>query len=117
MIFVDGVDIGDPEDVALRDRRMLSADGIFIVVATISEQDGRSVAEPEIIFRGVPFVDEQDELVDEIRDAVEDSLAKSADEQVREISLLQSHLHDDVAGFIYKRLKRRPMILPVVVEV
>ena len=117
MIFVDGVDIGDPEDVALRDRRMLSADGIFIVVATVSEQDGRSVAEPEIIFRGVPFVDEQDALVDEIREAVEESLAKSAEEEVREISLLQSHLHDDVAGFVYKRLKRRPMILPVVVEV
>ena len=60
MIFVDGVDVGDIEDVALRDRRMLSADGIFIVVATISEQDGRSVAPPEIIFRGVPFVDEAD---------------------------------------------------------
>ena len=58
MIFVDGVDIGDPTDVALRDRRMLSADGIFIVVATISEQDGSSVAEPEVIFRGVPFPDE-----------------------------------------------------------
>ncbi len=117
MIFVDGVDIGDPEDVALRDRRMLSADGIFIVVATVSEQDGRSVAEPEIIFRGVPFLEEQDGIVDEIREAVEDSLAKSAEEQVREISLLQSHLHDDVAGFVYKRLKRRPMVLPVVVEV
>jgi ribonuclease J len=117
MMFVDGVDIGDPEDVALRDRRMLSADGIFIVVATVSEQDGRSVADPEIIFRGVPFVDEQDGVVEEIREAVEDSLAKSADEEVREISLLQSHLHDDVASFVYKRLKRRPMILPVVVEV
>ena len=80
-------------------------------------RDGRSVAEPEIIFRGVPFVDEEDSLVDEIREAVEESLAKSAEEQVREISLLQSHLHDDVAGFVYKRLKRRPMILPVVVEV
>ena len=54
MIFVDGVDIGDVTDVALRDRRMLSADGIFVVVATISEQDGSSVAEPEVIFRGVP---------------------------------------------------------------
>jgi ribonuclease J len=117
LIFVDGVDIGDPEDVALRDRRMLSADGIFIVVATISEQDGRSVAEPEIIFRGVPFVEEDDSLVDEIREAVEESLAKSAEEQVREISLLQSHLHDDVAAFVYGRLKRRPMVLPVVVEV
>ena len=62
MIFVDGVDIGDVTDVALRDRRMLSADGIFVVVATISEQDGSSVAEPEVIFRGVPFVDEADKL-------------------------------------------------------
>jgi ribonuclease J len=62
MIFVDGVEIGDMADVALRDRRMLSADGIFIVVVTIAEQDGRSVADPEVIFRGVPFLDEADEL-------------------------------------------------------
>jgi ribonuclease J len=118
MIFVDGVDIGDPEDVALRDRRMLSADGIFIVVATISEQDGRSVAPPEIIFRGVPFLEgAEDQLFDEIRRAVEESLAHSAEEQIREIDLLQSHLHDDVARFVYDRLRRRPMILPVVVEV
>ena len=82
MIFVDGVDIGDIEDVALRDRRMLSADGIFIVVATISEQDGRSVAPPEIIFRGVPFLDEADGFVDELRDAVEESLARSAEEEI-----------------------------------
>ena len=62
MIFVDGVEIGDMADVALRDRRMLSADGIFIVVVTIAEQDGRSVADPEVIFRGVPFLDQADEL-------------------------------------------------------
>src|SRR3954452_8314289 len=60
MVFVDGVDIGDPADVALRDRKMLSADGIFIVVATVSEQDGASVAPPEVMFRGVPFLDEVD---------------------------------------------------------
>ena len=117
MIFVDGVDVGDIEDVALRDRRMLSADGIFIVVATISEQDGRSVADPEIIFRGVPFLDEADGLVDDIREAVDDSLARSAAEEITEIDLLQDHLHDDVAEFVYERLKRRPMVLPVVVEV
>ena len=63
MIFVDGVEIGDMADVALRDRRMLSADGIFIVVVTIAEQDGRSVADPEVIFRGVPFLDQADELL------------------------------------------------------
>jgi ribonuclease J len=117
MIFVDGVDVGDIEDVALRDRRMLSADGIFIVVATISEQDGRSVAPPEIIFRGVPFVDESDGFVEELRDAVDTSLERSAEEEIREIDLLQDHLHDDVAEFVYERLRRRPMVLPVVVEV
>ena len=117
MIFVDGVDVGDIEDVALRDRRMLSADGIFIVVATISEQDGRSVTEPEIIFRGVPFLDDADELLDDIADTVEKSLARAADEEMREIDLLQTHLHDDIAAFVYDRLRRRPMILPVVVEV
>jgi ribonuclease J len=118
VIFVDGVDVGDPSDIALRDRRMLSADGIFIVVATISGQDGQSVAAPELIFRGVPFLDgAEEELLDEIRDAVDDSLARSAEEEIREISLLQDHLHDDIARFVYERLRRRPMVLPVVVEV
>ncbi len=117
MIFVDGMEVGDIEDVALRDRRMLSADGIFIVVATVSEQDGRSVAPPEIILRGVPFGAETDNLVDDLREAVERSLARSAKEDVKEISLLEDHLHDDVAEFVYDRLRRRPMVLPVVVEV
>jgi ribonuclease J len=117
MIFVDGVDIGDPTDVALRDRRMLSADGIFVVVATISEQDGSSVAEPEVIFRGVPFPDEAVSLLDDIRDTVDASLARAAAEEIREIDLLQKILHDDLAEFVYDRLRRRPMVLPVVVEV
>jgi ribonuclease J len=117
MIFVDGVDIGDVTDVALRDRRMLSADGIFVVVATISEQDGSSVADPEVIFRGVPFTQEAEELLDELRDTVDASLERAAKEQIREIDLLQEILHDDLAAFVYDRLKRRPMVLPVVVEV
>jgi ribonuclease J len=117
MIFVDGVDIGDPTDVALRDRRMLSADGIFIVVATISEQDGSSVAEPEVIFRGVPFPNEAERLLGDIRDTVEASLARAAEEEIRETDLLQKILHDDLAEFVYERLRRRPMVLPVVVEV
>jgi ribonuclease J len=88
------------------------------VVATISEQDGLSVAPPEIIFRGVPFAEDADDvLLDDIREAVEESLARSAEEEIREIDLLQTHLHDDVARFVYERLRRRPMVLPVVVEV
>jgi len=117
MIFVDGVDIGDPADVALRDRRMLSADGIFIVVATVSAQTGASVVPPEVIFRGVPFLEEVEGLQDEIREAVDRSLARVASERVREIDLLQQALHDDLAEFVYDRLRRRPMVLPVVVEV
>ena len=117
MVFVDGVDIGDVADVALRDRRMLSADGIFVVVATISEQDGSSVAEPEVIMRGVPFRDEADQLMGELREAVDASLAKAAREEAREITLVQEMLHDDLAAFVYERLRRRPMVLPVVVEV
>jgi len=117
VMFVDGMDIGDPADVALRDRRMLSADGIFIVVATISEQDGSSVAAPEVIFRGVPYPEDAQALLDEIRATVESSLDRAAEEEIRETDLLQEVLHDDLAAFVYERLKRRPMVLPVVVEV
>src|SRR5204863_6764582 len=77
LIFVDGVDIGEPEDVALRDRRMLSADGIFIVVATVSEQDGLPVAPTELIFRGVPVLAATDCLLDDLRAAVEGSLTRA----------------------------------------
>ncbi len=117
LVFVDGMDVGDIENVALRDRRMLSADGIFIVVATVSEQDGHSVADPEVIFRGVPSQQDAEALLDDLRDAVVDSLERSAKEGIREISALQADLHDDLAEFVYRRMKRRPMVLPVVVEV
>ncbi len=117
MVFVDGVDIGDVADVALRDRRMLSADGIFIIVATVSEQDGSSVVTPEVLARGVPFLDDESAFIDELREAVEDSLDRAAEQRITEIDVLESFLHDDLAQFIYERLKRRPMVLPVIVEV
>jgi ribonuclease J len=118
VIFVDGIDIGDPDDVALRDRRALSADGLFIVVATVSREHGESVADPEVIFRGVPFLDEEEAegLVKDIQDVVEDSLERTA-KAGREVTLIQQDLHDDVGAFVYDRLRRRPMVLPVVVEV
>jgi ribonuclease J len=117
VMFVDGVDIGEPDDVALRDRRTISADGIFIVVATISGDDGEVVADPEVIFRGVPFLEEADELVEELRDLIEDSLEEAGKAGTREVQLIQEDLHDAVASFVYERLRRRPMVLPVVVEV
>jgi ribonuclease J len=116
-IFVDGVGIGDPDDVALRDRRAISADGIFIVVATISSDDGAVVADPEVIFRGVPFLEEADALVEELKDVVEDSLEEASEAGKRELHLIQEDLHDAVAKLVYEQLRRRPMVLPVVVEV
>ncbi|HEY8083937.1 MAG TPA: ribonuclease J [Solirubrobacterales bacterium] len=117
VIFVDGVDIGEPDDVALRDRREISADGIFIVVATISSDDGEVVTDPEVIFRGVAFLDEADALVEELKDVVETSLEDAAEAGNREVGLIQEDLHDAIARLVYERLRRRPMVLPVVVEV
>ncbi|MEA2275630.1 MAG: ribonuclease, partial [Solirubrobacteraceae bacterium] len=73
--------------------------------------------EPEVILRGVPYPDDAEKVLDEIRATVDASLARAAREEIREIDLLQQVLHDDLAEFVYERLRRRPMVLPVVVEV
>ena len=117
IIFVDGIELADPNDASLRDRRTISGDGIVVIVATIAADDGEVVVDPEIISRGIVALDEEIELNDELKDLVEDSLEKAADARVRNHDLIQSDLHDAVAGFIHKRLKRRPMVVPVVVEV
>jgi len=117
VVFVDGVNVGEPDDVALRDRREISADGIFIVVATVSSDDGSVVADPEVIVRGVSFLDEAGTLVEELKDVTEDSLEDAAEAGTRELHLIQEDLHDAIAKFVYEKLRRRPMILPVVVEV
>jgi ribonuclease J len=116
-MYVDGVNIGDPDDAALRDRREISADGIFIVVVTISADDGSVVADPEVIFRGVAFLEEADDLVEELSDLVEDSLEDAAEAGTRESHLIEEDLHDAVGKFVFERLRRRPMVLPVVIEV
>jgi len=117
VIYVDGVNIGEPDDAALRDRRAISADGIFIVVATISNDDGSIVADPEVIFRGVAFLDEADALVEDLKDLVEDQLDDAAKAGHRENHLVEEDLHEAIGKFVWQRLRRRPMVLPVVIEV
>ncbi len=117
VMYVDGVNIGDPDDAALRDRREISADGIFIVVVTISSDDGTVVADPEVIFRGVAFLEEADALVEELSDLVEDKLEDAAEAGNRESHLIEEDLHEAIGKFVFQRLRRRPMILPVVIEV
>ena len=119
MIFVDGLELGEPDDAALRDRRTLSADGVVIVAVTVSFEDREVAADPEIVFRGVPFRDDEDSdrLLRELEDVVEDKLEEAFKAKVREPGLIRQDVHDCVAEFVFKRLKRRPMVLPVVVEV
>jgi ribonuclease J len=113
--FVDGLGVGDLSDVALRDRQHLAEDGILIIVATLSErQNGHEASEPELIFRGFGDHDWlEDELRAEAARIVESCLA----EEITEVKLLQEHLHDGVGRLVYDRTQRRPMILPVLVEV
>jgi ribonuclease J len=116
MQFVDGLGVGDVHDVALRDRRRLAEDGVVIVVATIaSNGTGALTAPPELIARG--FGDQADELLDELREEAGRVLAELLRDDVTEIKLLQEHLHDALGGIVYDRTRRRPMILPVLVEV
>ncbi len=117
VVYVDGVNVGEPDDVALRDRREISADGIFIVVATVSADDGSVVADPEVIVRGVALPEGEESLVDELKDVVEDSLEDAAEAGTREVHLIQEDVHDAIAKLVYEKLRSRPMILPVVVEV
>ncbi len=115
LTYVDGLGVGDVVEGVLRDRRHMSEDGLVLVVATVSAQDGSPVGAAEIITRG--FGADDEELIDETRLEVERSLAASAAERVTEVGLLQHQLHDAVAALLYRRTRQRPMVLPVVVEV
>jgi ribonuclease J len=112
--FVDGLGVGDVRDVALRDRRALSEDGVLIVVATIGGSNGAQAAKPELIARGLT---EPGPLLEETREEANRVLQELLGQDVREIKLLQEHLHDAIGQLIYDRTGRRPMILPVIVEV
>jgi ribonuclease J len=114
--FVDGLGVGDVHDVALRDRRKLAEDGVLIVVATLAAQDGGGLtAPPELIARG--FGEGAEPLLDELRDEANRVLGELLADDVTEIKLLQEHLHDALGGVVYDRTRRRPMVLPVIVEV
>ena len=112
--FVDGLGVGDVQDVALRDRRRLSEDGVLIVVTTVALSDGGEIAPPELIVRGFG---EDEELLEELRDEADRIAEELAEDGITEIKLLQEHMHDAIAKLVYARTRRRPMILPVVIEV
>jgi ribonuclease J len=110
--FVDGLGVGDISDVALRDRRHMSEDGVLIVVTTLANNGASS---PELISRG--FAENDDELFSEMRAEVKDIVHELLADDMREVKLLQEHIHDGLGQLIYDRTRRRPMILPIVIEV
>jgi len=112
--FVDGLRVGDVQDVALRDRRRLADDGVLIVVTTLASSDGGEIAPPELISRGFA---ESEDLIAELRVEADRVVRELASEHVTEIKLLQEHIHDAVGQIVYDRTRRRPMVLPVVIEV
>jgi ribonuclease J len=109
--YVDGLGVGDISDVALRDRRHMSEDGVLIVVTTLA--DG-ALSQPELISRGFA---ESEELMSEMRQEAHQIVRQLLADDIREIKLLQEHIHDGIGQLVYDRTHRRPMILPVVVEV
>jgi ribonuclease J len=116
--LVDGMNVGSVRDVVLRDRRHLASDGVLIVVATIAADSAEPIAEPEIIARG--FIEPSDDgniLLDQAREAVERVLRECQAHRTTEVHLVQQELHDALAELVSNETGKRPMVLPVVVEV
>lgn len=118
MTLVDGYSVGDVRDEVLRDRRRLASDGVLIVVATIAAGSAEVVVDPEVIARGFEMPDgDGQELLDASRDAVDEVLERCLAQRMTEPNLLQQELHDALAPLVHRMTGKRPMVLPVVVEV
>ena len=118
MTLVDGYSVGDMREEVLRDRRRLATDGVLIVVATIATGVAEVVVETEVIVRGFDTPDDDgEELVEAARDAVDEVLDRCLANRMTEVNLLQQELHDALASLVHRMTGKRPMVLPVVVEV
>lgn len=117
MTFVDGLDVGDIQDVTLRDRQKLSRDGTFIVVAPVREQDGSIISPPDITAKGFVYMGNRRELMRECKQLVNNIMKEGAIQAITDPGLLQEHIHGRLAKFLYKKTKKRPLIMVIVVEV
>ena len=116
-ILVDGSGVGDIGSVVLRDRKHLSEDGLVVVVASINISERLIFSGPDIVSRGFVYVKESGDLVDKTRAVANTALEKMLDRGIRDMMQIKNSIRDDVAKFIYKETKRRPMILPILMEV
>ncbi len=116
-VLIDGLGVGDVGNIVLRDRRLLSQDGILIVVVTISKAQKAIVAGPEIISRGFVYVRESEQLIEKANEIVTDIVGKSVTEKVIEWSSMKLSIRESLNQYFYEKTKRRPMILPIIMEV
>ncbi len=116
-ILVDGLGVGDVGNVVLRDRHALSEEGIMIVVMTLEKETGTLVAGPEIVSRGFVYVRESDELIEEARLIVDEAVQACLDRGITDWGKLKGTTKDVLSDFVWKKTKRRPMILPIIMEV
>lgn len=115
-ILIDGLGIGDVGNVVLKDRKHLSEDGLIVVVFTVDEE-GNMLTEPEVISRGFVYVKESETLMDEIRDMAKESLVKNLSKRKNGYTTIKNGVKDDLGSYLYQKTKRKPMILPVIIEI
>jgi len=116
-ILVDGLGVGDVGNIVLRDRKQLSQDGIFIVVVTIDKEANLVVAGPDVISRGFVYVRESEELMEEAREKVKIVLDNCFEKGITDWSSIKAQIRDVLGKYLYERTKRRPMIMPIIIEV
>ncbi|MBP3929258.1 MAG: ribonuclease J [Peptostreptococcaceae bacterium] len=116
-ILVDGLGVGDVGNIVLRDRKHLSEDGLMIVVVTISKEDGKVLAGPDIISRGFVYVRESEDLMDGAKKVIKDVLGSCEENHIKEWAFLKNSIKDNLKDYLYQRTKRNPMILPIIMEV
>lgn len=116
-VFVDGYGVGDVGAVVLRDRKHLAEDGMIVVVATMSAEDGGLLSGPDIITRGFVYVKESEGLMEELRRVAMEAIDECQDQRVKDWSAIKTQIKNDLSAFLYKKTKRNPMILPVIMDV
>ena len=116
-VLVDGLGVGDVGNIVLRDRKHLSEDGLMIVVVTISKEDGKALAGPDIISRGFVYVRESEDLMDGAKNIIKDVLKECEDRNIKEWAYLKNNIKENLKEYLYQRTKRNPMILPIIMEV
>ena len=116
-VFVDGYGVGDVGSVVLRDRKHLAEDGMIVVVTSMSGENGAVVSGPDIITRGFVYVKESEGLMEELRRVAVEALERCERTHTTDWSAIKGEIKSDLSGFLYKKTKRNPMILPVIMEV